>query len=309
MRALRAVALTVLVVAAGCSGCSAGGGRAGSPKATGSAANRPGGPQPSVTPTTAPAPPCSTQPDDAGLARCLQSLLTGVWSTRFTEIRHTYRAPELIAPDPARHTGPQGAYLASRAFYDSDTIHLPTGYLAAIHATFGSRSPLVVAFAMAHETGHHVQDLLGVFDRANARTLRSDDGSRRVEMQADCLAGVWAHAEVSAGRMDRDGFATAARGEVRRLSEDTAGGTIDPRVEVRTHGSVAERITWLDRGLDSGDPGRCDTFAGSGATVRLPWATPTRPGASPTGSPTESPTGSPTELVTDRSPTGSRPAY
>ncbi|HEX5497511.1 MAG TPA: neutral zinc metallopeptidase [Mycobacteriales bacterium] len=271
MRVLCGIGLaTVLVVVAG---CSTGGRRAAAP-GTASAPSRPAA-------TTPPASPCSGRPGDAKLARCLQGMLTDVWSARFTEVARSYRPPRLVAPDPARHTGRQAAYISSRAFYQSGTIHLPTGYLAAVHARFGTHAPGVVAFAMAHETGHHVQELLGVFAPANARALNSNDSSRRVETQADCFAGVWAHAEAEAGRLDRSRFAAAARVEVSRLSTDTAGGAIDPSVEVRTHGRVAERMRWLTRGLDSGDPGRCDTFAGSRVTVRLPWDMAANPGRAP----------------------------
>lgn len=187
--------------------------------------------------------------DDGAFAGCLERTLTAVWSRLFAATGRHYDPPTLLAPD----TGKQPGEVAHRAYYaPHQGIHVPAGYLADLRTAFGLDAHRALAFALAHETGHHVQFLLHPrSDQARPDQARPDQApSQAVEMQADCYAGVWAHAEAAAGMLTAPAFLAAASGELRRLSATPS--------EVSTHGSAAARIDALTAGMTSGDPAACD---------------------------------------------------
>ena len=126
------------------------------------------------------------------------------------------------------------------------------------------------AYVIAHEVGHHVQNLLGTFDRANRLQRQTSSTnpraiSVRLELQADCFAGVWGyHAQhdrnlIEPGDFEKGLQAASAIGDDRlqRMSQ----GYVQP--ESWTHGSSEQRVKWLRRGLETGDPAACDTFGGA----------------------------------------------
>jgi len=122
---------------------------------------------------------------------------------------------------------------------------------------------------IAHEIGHHVQNLLGISDRVMLERQRGgaacNAASVRLELQADCLAGVWAyHADrahhiVEEGDVEEALAAAAAIGDDRLQRQ--ASGRVAP--ETFTHGTSQQRVRWFTRGMESGDLRRCDTFGGS----------------------------------------------
>jgi uncharacterized protein len=129
-----------------------------------------------------------------------------------------------------------------RAFYrPRGGIHIPRQYLNAVHTAHGPLAQVVLTFAMAHETGHHLQFLLhpGLDAPVNDR-----------EAQADCYAGVWARKEADIGRLDTGQFRAATSAELDRLSTYPN--------EVATHGDPGQRLMSLDKGLHSGDPAACN---------------------------------------------------
>src|SRR6185436_10569349 len=122
------------------------------------------------------------------------------------------------------------------------------------------------AYVIAHEMGHHVQNLTGASDQARRMGARgAESGSVRLELQADCYAGVWAAhaAEVSGGKVSlepkdiEDGLRAAAA-----VGDDTLQRKAQGRVmpDAFTHGTSAQRVRWFRKGADSGDPDKCDTF-------------------------------------------------
>ncbi len=145
-------------------------------------------------------------------------------------------------------------------------VYLDLGFFRELDRRFKAPGDFAQAYVVAHEIGHHVQNVTGIFAQVD-RAKRADPGSAnnlsiRTELQADCLAGVWGHSTYERGLLERgdleEGLAAAAAvGDDRIQSQAT--GQINQ--ETWTHGSSQMRVKWFRRGFDGGDPANCDTFS------------------------------------------------
>ncbi|HTH65128.1 MAG TPA: neutral zinc metallopeptidase [Gemmatimonadales bacterium] len=154
------------------------------------------------------------------------------------------------------------AETASGPFYcpGDNKVYIDLGFYDELRDRFGAPGDFAQAYVLAHELGHHVQWLLGTEQRARG----GNDASVRVELQADCYAGVWGHEAGREGILEmgdlQEGLAAAAAvGDDRLQRMET--GRVSP--ESFTHGTSRERTAWFRRGFDTGRLDACDTFAGS----------------------------------------------
>ncbi len=191
-----------------------------------------------------------------------------VWRKAFKQDGRPWRDAQLVLYSDAVSTGGCGnATSAVGPFYcpADNRVYLDLSFYKQMKDELGADGDFAWAYVIAHEMGHHVQNLGGISDQV-ARAKREESESRneisvRNELQADCLAGVWASTvfdQLEAGDLDEAVGASEAVGDDRLQSR--GGGGVNP--DSFTHGTSAQRHEWFKTGFDSGDPGQCDTFSG-----------------------------------------------
>jgi uncharacterized protein len=181
-----------------------------------------------------------------------------------------YQDAKLVLFRDAVQSGCGVAQTAMGPFYcpADRKVYIDLAFYDELRRRFGAPGDFAQAYVIAHELGHHVQTLLGTEQRVHEmmerRPNEANAYSVRLELQADCYAGVWGNSTsqrqiLSEGDVDEGLAAAAAVGDDRIQQQQT--GTIHP--EAFTHGSAAQRTAWFRRGLESGDPRTCDTFQGA----------------------------------------------
>lgn len=188
-----------------------------------------------------------------------------VWATQM----RGYRPPDaIVLYDEATGTGCGMGQSAMGPFYcpADRKVYLDLSFWQELETKFGAGGEAARAYVIAHEIGHHVQNLTGASDKAQRMGAKgADSGSVRLELQADCYAGVWAAraAEVSNGQVSldprdiEDGLRAASA-----VGDDTLQKKAQGRVmpDAFTHGSSEQRMRWFRKGSETGNPEACDTF-------------------------------------------------
>jgi len=195
------------------------------------------------------------------------------WTDLFAANNQRYRLPTLVLFSASVPSACGFQSSAVGPFYcpADQKVYLDLSFFDQLERRFGAPGDFAQAYVIAHEVGHHVQNLLGISEEVHRRQQRlSSSGANQLsvalELQADCLAGVWAHHAhrerqlLEPGDVEEGLRAAAAIGD--DMMQRRAGVYVQP--ESWTHGSSEQRVRWLRQGLETGDPDRCETFGSAG---------------------------------------------
>jgi len=220
----------------------------------------------------------SSAPEDAQLKFVSQILRSTevVWTDTFKQMGRNYENPKLrLFRDSYPTACGQGQAAAGPFYCPNDRIvYLDLRFFDLMTRQLNAPGQFAHAYVIGHEVGHHVQNLLGILGRVDAQRERSGTAvanalSVKIELQADCFAGVWARrAQSERGWRLEQGDIETALNAASMIGDDTlqkeARGTIVP--ESFTHGTSAQRVSWFKRGIDAGDINQCDTFGTGNVT-------------------------------------------
>jgi uncharacterized protein len=212
------------------------------------------------------APPAQTTPQEEERVEFVSFViddLQGTWGRILPGFRNT----KLVLFRNAIQSGCGFAQSAMGPFYCplDEKVYIDLGFYEELQRRFGAPGDFAQAYVIAHEVGHHVQKLIGVEPQVRQAQRRDPSAANllsvRMELQADCLAGVWGHSTGQREILERgdveEGLNAAAAIGDDRIQEQTTG---EVQPEGFTHGSSEQRVHWFRRGLETGDPERCDTF-------------------------------------------------
>lgn len=222
------------------------------------------------------APSAQAGPDGSTIDPQLRSTILKVlgsterrWSDIFQANGQSYEKPVLVFYTDNDQSGCGAAQAAMGPFYcpADHRIYLDVSFFDELANRFGAKGDFAGAYVIAHEVGHHVQTITGTAERVHAERARASPAQGnalqvRMELQADCYAGVWAANDknlMEPGDMEEGLTAANAIGD--DTLQKAAGQR--PVPESFTHGTSAQRMKWLKRGLETGDPAQCDTFSGA----------------------------------------------
>lgn len=193
------------------------------------------------------------------------------WTTIFKSAGKTYEKPKLVLFSGQVESTCGFAQAAAGPFYcpGDQKVFLDLSFFDDMSTKLGAGGDFAMAYVIAHEVGHHVQTLLGISNSVNTRRQQVSEAeanalSVKLELQADCLAGIWANREQKQAQVLEQGDIEEALNAAAAVGDDRlqkrAKGYVVP--ESFTHGSSADRVKWFKTGLQSGDMNQCDTFAG-----------------------------------------------
>jgi predicted metalloprotease len=196
-----------------------------------------------------------------------------VWKDVFTKNGQTYKDPRLVLFRGATPTACGQGQSAMGPFYcpADQKVYIDLGFYETLKKQLGAPGDFAQAYVIAHEVGHHVQNLLGIsakVDQMRGRVSKAEYNalSVRLELQADCFAGVWANHAQSARQILEQGDVEEAMNAAAKIGDDALQGAGGGRVvpESFTHGTSAQRQHWFDSGLKNGTLKACDTFSARG---------------------------------------------
>ena len=226
-----------------------------------------GSPSPQVQQAPAGKPPATDQ-----TARFVSTILADtedVWRAQFKLANMTYSEPKLRLFRGSEPTACGTGQAAMGPFYcpGDQKVYIDLGFFDVMKQRLGAPGDFAQAYVIAHEVGHHVQNLMGITGKVDAMRGRGSEAQQnalsvRLELQADCFAGVWAHDAQSARQILEQGDIEEAMNAAQQIGDDAlqrkSQGTVRP--ESFTHGTSAQRMTWFKRGLQTGSVPQCNTF-------------------------------------------------
>jgi predicted metalloprotease len=226
-----------------------------------------GGPAPQVQQA-----PAGRPPADDKLAQFVSVVLADtedVWREQFAKLGSTYREPKLRLFRGSEPTACGMGQSAMGPFYcpGDQKVYIDLGFYETMRNRLGAPGDFAQAYVIAHEVGHHVQNLMGIsgkVDSMRGRVSQTEQNalSVRLELQADCFAGVWAHHANNARQILEQGDVEEALNAASQIGDDSlqrkSRGTVQP--ETFTHGSSAQRVSWFKKGLQTGSVSQCNTF-------------------------------------------------
>ena len=217
--------------------------------------------------------PAQRPPADDRLARFVSTVLADtedVWHGVFRQAGGSYQEPRLVLFRGATPTACGTGQAAMGPFYcpADQKVYIDLGFYETLQSRLGAPGDFAQAYVIAHEVGHHVQNLLGIsakVDQMRGRVSQAEYNrlSVRLELQADCFAGVWAHHAQNARQILEQGDVEEAMNAAAQIGDDalqrSSGGAVVP--ESFTHGTSAQRQRWFHTGMQQGSLKACDTFA------------------------------------------------
>jgi predicted metalloprotease len=215
--------------------------------------------------------PASTADQETHFVALVLKSTEDVWSGIFRDMGRRYVEPKLVLYNDSTRTGCGAGEAATGPFYcpADQRVYLDLSFFDDLARRFHAPGQFPQAYVIAHEVGHHVQNLLGIsgkVEQMRGRMSKRDANalSVRVELQADCFAGVWANRadETRGGKMIDERDVEQALTAASAIGDDRLQRQAQRRVvpDSFTHGTSVQRMRWFRIGLETGDPGKCDTF-------------------------------------------------
>ncbi|OYT89742.1 MAG: metalloprotease [Burkholderiales bacterium PBB6] len=192
-----------------------------------------------------------------------------VWAAQFQAQNGQYRKPVLVLFTGQTRTACGNGEAAMGPFYcpGDSKVYIDLAFYDTLRRQLGAPGDFAQAYVIAHEVGHHVQHLMGISDkvdqmRGRVSKTQANALSVRLELQADCFAGIWAHDANQRRNILESGDLEEALNAASRIGDDALQQQSQGRVvpESFTHGSSAQRVAWFRRGMDSGQINQCNTF-------------------------------------------------
>ena len=216
--------------------------------------------------------PAQRPPADDRMAAFVSTVLADtedVWKQQFSQMGGSYRDPKLVLFRGATPTACGTGQTAMGPFYcpGDQKVYIDLAFYDTLRSQLGAPGDFAQAYVIAHEVGHHVQNLMGITDKVDQARQRMSEAqanalSVRLELQADCFAGVWGYHAQQMRQILEQGDIEEALNAAGRIGDDAlqrqSTGTVRP--ESFTHGSSAQRVNWFKRGMQSGDLKQCNTF-------------------------------------------------
>ena len=228
-----------------------------------------GGP---VAPTQTQGPAGGPPPASDKMGQFVRTVLADtedVWKVQFQKAGMTYREPKLVLFSGRFPTACGQGQAAMGPFYcpGDQKVYIDLSFYETMRSKLGAPGDFAQAYVIAHEVGHHVQNLMGISSKVDAMRGRGSEAQQnalsvRLELQADCFAGVWAHDAQSARQILEQGDIEEALNAATQIGDDAlqrkSQGTVVP--ESFTHGTSAQRVAWFKRGVQTGSVAQCNTF-------------------------------------------------